>query len=52
MTTGGILFVLLLIALIAVLPIWPFSKRFTIGPAMIVGVLLVAVMVISLIGLI
>ena len=52
MTTGGIFFLLLLIALIAVLPIWPFSRRWTIGPTMIVGLLLVAVLVLILIGII
>ncbi|MER0238022.1 DUF3309 family protein [Fulvimarina sp. MAC8] len=51
MTTGGIFFVLLLIALIAVMPIWPYSRRLTIGPLMIVGLLLVAVLVLILIGI-
>ncbi|EAU40694.1 hypothetical protein FP2506_03169 [Fulvimarina pelagi HTCC2506] len=51
MTTGGIIFLLLLIVLIAVLPIWPYARRFTIGPLMVVGVLLVTVLMLILIGI-
>ena len=44
MTYGGTLFLFLLIALIVALPIW------TIGPTMIIGLLLVLVLVLILIG--
>ncbi|MCK5931135.1 Protein of unknown function [Fulvimarina manganoxydans] len=50
MSTGGFLFLVLLIALIVALPIWPFSRRWTIGPTMIIGLLLVLVLVLILIG--
>ncbi|RFC65234.1 DUF3309 family protein [Fulvimarina endophytica] len=52
MTFSGILFILLVIAFVAVLPIWSYSRRFTIGPLMIVALLIVLVMVLALIGLI
>ncbi|MEN3791932.1 DUF3309 family protein [Fulvimarina sp. MAC3] len=51
MTLGGFFFLALLIILVVVLPIWPYSRRFTIGPTMIVGLLLVLVLTLILIGI-
>jgi hypothetical protein len=50
MFLGTILVILLVIALLGVLPIWPYSERWGNAPAGIVALLLTVVIVFTLLG--
>lgn len=45
MTLGTVLLIILILALLAVIPNWPHSKRWGYGPSGVVGLLAVVVVV-------
>ena len=50
MSIGTILLVILVLALLGVIPVWPHARSWGYGPSGIVGVLLVIVLVLLLLG--
>ena len=50
MSIGTILLILLVLALVGVIPVWPHARSWGYGPSGIVGVLLVIVLVLFLLG--
>jgi Protein of unknown function (DUF3309) len=50
MSLGTILLVVLILALVGVLPVWPHATSWGYGPSGIVGVILVIVIVLFLLG--
>ncbi len=50
MSIGTILLIILVLALVGVIPVWPHAQSWGYGPSGIVGVLLVIVLVLFLLG--
>jgi hypothetical protein len=50
MTIGTILLIVLILALVGVLPVWPHARSWGYGPSGGIGVVLVVVMVLFLVG--
>jgi len=50
MSIGTILLILLVLALVGVIPVWPHARSWGYGPSGIVGTLLVIVLVLFLLG--
>ncbi|MCJ7452227.1 MAG: DUF3309 family protein [Steroidobacteraceae bacterium] len=50
MGIGTILLIILVLALVGVLPLWPHARSWGYGPSGIIGVLLVIVLVLFLMG--
>ena len=50
MSLGTILLIVVILALIGVLPVWPHASSWGYGPSGIVGVLLIVVLVLFLLG--
>jgi protein-S-isoprenylcysteine O-methyltransferase Ste14 len=50
MSIGTILLVLLVLALLGVIPVWPHARSWGYGPSGIVGLLLLIVLVLLLLG--
>lgn len=50
MSIGGILLIVLILALLGVIPAWPHARSWGYGPSGIVGVVLVVVVVLLVLG--
>ncbi|HVC10871.1 MAG TPA: DUF3309 family protein [Burkholderiales bacterium] len=50
MTLGTILLIILVLALIGVIPVWPHSRQWGYAPGGIVGVILVVLLILFLLG--